>query len=262
MCRWLNDGKMLVLDLRTSHFTVADGTTLAVHEMGEGRALLLLHGYFSDAATNWIKYGHAAKLANAGFRVIMPDLRAHGQSDKPHEAAYYPKDVLADDALALVRHLGLTDYDLGGYSLGGRTVARMLARGATPRRAIIAGMGLNGLTNTATRNAHFRQIFAGLGTHPHGSPAWMAEAFLKTTGGDPVALARILDTFVDTPEAAIGSWTMPVQVLVGEDDDDNGSGAALAAILRDGTLSIINGNHMSAVTKADLGEAMVAFLER
>ena len=246
----------------TSHFDAADGTTLAIHEMGHGRPLLLLHGYFSDAATNWIKYGHAALLAASGCRVIMLDFRAHGQSDKPHDSAAYPKDVLANDALALIAHLALTDYDLGGYSLGGRTVARMLARGASPRRVIISGMGLDGLTNTGTRAAHFRHIFEGLGTHPKGSPAWMAEAFLKTTGGDPVALALILDTFVDTPIETIKSWTMPVQVLVGADDGDNGSGPALADVLQCGTLSIVPGNHMSAVIKPDLGEQMVAFLSK
>jgi pimeloyl-ACP methyl ester carboxylesterase len=245
-----------------SYFTVADGAKLAVHEMGEGRAILLLHGYFSDAETNWIKYGHAALLAEAGFRVIMPDFRAHGQSDKPHEAAAYPKDVLADDILSLVTQLGLTDYDLGGYSLGGRTVARMLAKGATPRRVIISGMGLDGLVNTGRRAAHFRNIFDGLGSHERGTPEWMAEAFLKTTGGDPVALARILDTFVDTPIEMIRDWKIPVQVLVGVDDDDNGSGAALAAELSNATLSIVPGNHMSAVVKPDLGQAMVTFLKR
>jgi pimeloyl-ACP methyl ester carboxylesterase len=242
-------------------FQASDGVSLHVSEMGEGRAILLLHGYFSDAETNWIKYGYAALLAEAGFRVIMPDFRAHGQSDKPHEAAAYPKDVLADDILSLVAQLGLTDYDLGGYSLGGRTVARMLAKGATPRRVIISGMGLEGLINTGTRAAHFRNIFDGLGSHERGTPEWMAEAFLKTTGGDPVALARILDTFVDTPIAAIRGWIMPVQVLVGADDNDNGSGAALAAELSDATLSIVPGNHMSAVVKPDLGQAMVAFLK-
>lgn len=248
-------------DPQLSYFKTADGTKLAVHEMGEGRALLLLHGYFSDAATNWIKYGHAALLAEAGFRVIMPDLRAHGQSDKPHNAAAYPKDVLADDALSLIAQLGLTDYDLGGYSLGARTVARMLVNGATPRRVIISGMGLEGLTNTGKRAAHFRAIFKGLGTHPRGTPEWMAEAFLKTTGGDPLALAQILETFVDTPVDAIRGWKMPVQVLVGVDDDDNGSGEALAAELSDATLSIVPGNHMSAVMKPDLGQAMVQFLK-
>jgi pimeloyl-ACP methyl ester carboxylesterase len=238
----------------------SDGVRLSVKELGQGRALLLLHGYFSDAETNWIKYGHAALLAEAGFRVIMPDLRAHGQSDKPHEAAAYPKDVLADDILSLVAQLGLSDYDLGGYSLGGRTVARMLFKGATPRRVIISGMGLDGLVNTGRRVAYFRNIFEGLGRHTRGTPEWMAEAFLKTTGGDPVALARILDTFVDTPIEAIRGWPMPVQVLVGADDDDNGSGPALAAELSNATLSIVPGNHMSAVVKSDLGQAMVKFL--
>lgn len=246
--------------LRTAYFVAPDGVRLAVHEMGEGRPLLLLHGYFSDAATNWIKYGHAARLATAGFRVIMPDLRAHGDSDKPHDAACYPRDVLADDALRLIEQLGLSDYDLGGYSLGARTVARMLVKGAIPRRVIISGMGLEGLTDTGKRAAHFRAIFEGLGSHQRGTDEWMAEAFLKTTGGDPIALARLLDTFVDTPVETIRGWRMPVQVLVGSEDDDNGSGAALAAELPNATLSVVPGNHMSAVAKPDLGTAMVAFL--
>jgi pimeloyl-ACP methyl ester carboxylesterase len=247
-------------EISTIYVTARDGTALAVHEMGAGRPLLLLHGYFSDSATNWIKYGHAAALAAAGHRVIMPDCRAHGESDKPHAPAAYPKDILADDALGLVDKLGLGDYDLGGYSLGGRTVARMLAKGATPRRAIISGMGLAGLLDTSRRAAHFRGIFEGLGTHPKGSAAWMAEAFLKTTGGDPVALSLILGSFVDTPLETIKGWKIPVQVLTGVDDDDNGSSPALAEVLSNATLSLIPGNHMSAVTKSDLGQEMVNFL--
>lgn len=242
------------------HFASFDGTELAWHEMGEGRALVLLHGYFSNAETNWIKYGHAAVLADAGFRVIMPDLRAHGESAKPHDEAAYPKDVLADDGLALIAHLGLTDYDLGGYSLGGRTVARMLVRGAMPRRAIIAGMGLTGLTDTQARIAHFAHVFAGLGTHKQGSPAWFAQAFLKTTGGDPVALEHILGTFVDTDEAALAALTVPLGVICGVDDNDNGSAEALADLVPTAAYIAVPGNHMSAVAKPDLGVAICDFL--
>ena len=83
-----------------------DGTAIAIHETGVGRPFVLLHGFFSDAATNWLKYGHAAALAAAGFRVIMPDLRGHGSSGKPHEAGAYPPDVLVDDALAVIEQLG------------------------------------------------------------------------------------------------------------------------------------------------------------
>ena len=62
-------------DLRHSFVTVDDGTRIAVHEMGAGRALLLLHGYFSDAETNWIKYGHAALLV-ASCVAYAPKSRA------------------------------------------------------------------------------------------------------------------------------------------------------------------------------------------
>jgi pimeloyl-ACP methyl ester carboxylesterase len=229
-------------------------------ETGEGRPLLLIHGYFSEAETNWIKYGHADALAKAGYRVIMPDLRAHGLSGKPHDPASYPPDILADDQFALLEHLGIIDYDLGGYSLGGRTVARMLARGAKPGRAIISGMGLEGLTQTAKRSGHFKHVLDNLGQHERGSPAFMAEAFLKTTGGDPVALRLILDSFVDTTEAQLRSIEVPVAVICGAEDQDNGSASDLAAILPLGRLFEVPGNHMSAVVKPDLGAAMVTAL--
>ena len=241
-------------------FTSFDGTDLAVHEIGAGRPLVLLHGYFSDAQTNWIKFGHAAVLAEAGFRVIMPDLRGHGDSAKPHDAAAYPRDVLADDGFALIAHLGLTDYDLGGYSLGGRTVARMLVRGATPRRAIISGMGLTGLTDTQARVAHFAKVFAGLGSHRQGSPEWFAEAFMKTTGGDPVALEHVLYTAVDTNANELAAVMLPLGVVGGVDDSDNGSAAALANLVPNATLITIPGNHMSAVAKPELGHAFRDFL--
>jgi pimeloyl-ACP methyl ester carboxylesterase len=246
--------------ISTSHFTTADGIEIAWRETGAGRPLVLIHGYFSEADTNWIKYGHAALLAEAGFRVIMPDLRAHGLSGKPHDAGHYPKDILADDQFALIDHLGLTDFDLGGYSLGGRTVARMLARGCKPRRAVISGMGLEGLTDTSKRAGHFRNVLTNLGQHERGSPAFMAEAFLKTTGGDPVALLGILDSFVDTPVEAIAGFDLPVAVICGDEDQDNGSAMALAETLPQGRLIEVPGNHMSAVIKSELGQAFRDFL--
>lgn len=246
--------------MKTNIFLAADGIEIAWRETGAGHPLVLVHGYFSEADTNWIKYGHAALLADAGYRVIMPDLRAHGLSDKPHDPALYPKDILADDQFALIDHLGLTDFDLGGYSLGGRTVARMLARGCKPGRAIISGMGLQGLTSTEKRGDHFRHVLDNIGKHERGSPAWMAEAFLKTTGGDPVALRHILDTFVDTSEEQLRAFDTPVAVVCGEEDSDNGSAAALVDVLPHGKLFTVPGNHMSAVIKPDLGQAMVEAL--
>jgi pimeloyl-ACP methyl ester carboxylesterase len=247
-------------DLPVHHFRARDGLELAFREMGVGRPFILIHGYFSTAMVNWVRYGHAAKIAANGYRVVMPDLRGHGDSSKPHDVAFYPRDVLADDGLALVEHLELTDYDLGGYSLGARTTVRMLARGATPKRAIVAGMGLEGILHTGGRGGHFRNILTNLGKHKPGSAEWMAEAFMKTVGGDPVALLNVLNTFEDTPRETLTHIDIPTLVLTGAEDDDNGSAEALSAALPKGRYVVVPGNHMSAVTKPELGAAMAAFL--
>ncbi len=243
----------------THFFTAPDGARLAWHELGTGRPLFLLHGLFSNAHTNWIRFGHAEVIAARGMRVIMPDLRAHGESDAPRDPEAYPPDVLADDLLALANHLGLTDYDLGGYSLGARTSVRAIYKGAGPGRLVLAGMGLQGLLGMAVRAEHFRKVLTNLGTHERGSPAWLAEAFLKTTKGDPEALLALLGSFVDTSDAELDRITMPTVIVVGDEDRDNGSGEALAERLADARYVEVPGGHMSSVTKPELGLAIADF---
>jgi pimeloyl-ACP methyl ester carboxylesterase len=247
-------------DLPVRFFPADDGAQLAYREIGEGRPLVLIHGLFSNAWVNWIRYGHAQTIAAAGVRVIMPDLRGHGDSAAPHDAAAYPADVLAQDGEALVRHLSLTDYDLGGYSLGGRTAMRMLVRGATPSRAVVAGMGLRGLLDTGHRAKFFRDVLINAGSHPRGSGAWMAENFLKSTGGDPQAMLPLLGSFVDTDRGSIARIGTETLVLSGRDDHDNGSAAELAALLPAGRLAEIPGNHMTAVLSPKLGREIVDFV--
>jgi pimeloyl-ACP methyl ester carboxylesterase len=242
------------------HFNSFDGRRIAWRELGEGRPVVLIHGYFSNAEVNWLRYGHAAAVAAQGFRVIMPDLRGHGSSATPHDAAAYPPDVLMRDNLALIDHLGLTDFDLGGYSLGARTTVRMLANGARPRRVVLSGMGLKGLVDTRGRGGYFRRILTNLGSFDRGTAEWMTEAFLKTTAGDPVALLRVLDSFVDTPLADIRAIDAPALVVAGVEDQDNGPASDLADALPNGRLIEVPGNHMSAVTKPELGHAIAAFL--
>ncbi|MBA4046949.1 MAG: alpha/beta hydrolase [Sphingomonas sp.] len=247
-------------DLQSHHFASFDGADLAWHEVGTGRPVVMLHGFFSDADTNWIKYGHDDTVAARGFRVIMPDLRAHGTSARPHDAAAYPPDVLASDGLALIAHLGLTDYDLVGYSLGARTAIRMMIMGAKPRRSVISGMGYQGVIDTGRRVDFFRRVLTQGGSFERGSPEFLAEAFLKSSGGDPKALVHILDTFVPSTDAELAAIDRPVLLLCGEDDRDNGSAEALAQALPNARYQAVPGNHMSAVAKPDLGMAIADFL--
>lgn len=239
-----------------------DGAKLAVHRLGTGRPLILLHGLFSSAEMNWIKFGHAATLAEAGFECIMPDLRAHGHSAAPHDPAAYPGDVLALDLTALVAGLGLTDYDLAGFSLGSRTSVRAVIQGLRPRRLALGGMGLEGLAGWTGRGAFFIDAIDRFAEVKHGDPAFMAVQFMKSMKVDRVAARLLLHTFADTPPEALTALTMPTLVVCGDEDRDNGDPAALTAALPDATHVIIPGTHMGCVTGPALGAAIRDFLVR
>jgi len=238
------------------------GARIAVHRLGQGRPVLLLHGLFSSAQVNWIKFGHARKLADAGFEAIMPDLRAHGQSDAPHDPAAYPADVLVKDAMALAGELGLDDFDLVGFSLGSRTAVRAVLEGLAPRRLVLGGMGLEGLSGWARRSAFFVDAIDRFDEIKRGDPAFVAQTFMKSQKVDRVAARLLLQSVDDTAADALERVTMPTLVLCGADDQDNGSATALAQALPDARYAEIPGTHMSSVTQREMGEEIVAFLTR
>ena len=244
----------------THRWIASDGVELVFHEMGQGPPVVLLHGLFSSAQVNWIKFGHAAKLAALGRRVIMPDLRAHGESAAPHDPAYYPAGILGRDLEELVAHLGLADYDLGGFSLGARTTVQGVGEGLRPARAIIAGMGLEGLTGWQARKQFFVAAIANFDTASRGEAHWLAIQFMKTMKVDRVAAALLLPTFTDAHPSWLAAFTMPTLVLCGTEDSDNGSAQGLVAALPDATLAEVPGTHMSSVTRPEFGDALAAFL--
>ncbi|HEY3773761.1 MAG TPA: alpha/beta fold hydrolase [Solirubrobacteraceae bacterium] len=245
--------------LAADAFPADDGITLIYHQLGAGRPVVLLHGYMLPALPTWVDSGIAERLADCGNRVIMPDMRGHGESVPADESAY-PPDALTSDVLALIAHLGLTDYDLGGYSLGGRVVARALTRGVIPRRAFIGGTGLEPIVHAEGRGENYRRILGNLGTFAPGTPEADLEGYLRQTGGNPAALIRVLDTFVDTPRDALTRVTVPALVIAGEQDGDRGSVEDLAATLPRSTLRRVPGNHFTALYSPELTDHLVRFL--
>jgi pimeloyl-ACP methyl ester carboxylesterase len=246
--------------METRRLSGFDGAELAVVELGAGRPILLLHGLFSSGEMNWRRFGAAAEIASAGYRVIMPDFRAHGLSAAPHDPAAYPCDVLALDIEALIAQLGLTEFDIAGYSMGARTLARMLARGLKPGRAILSGMGLEGLIGGSRRAEFFKRVVAQPDGWPAGSPEAFAAAFMKQNKVDTTAVGLLLDSFVATPLEVLRGIATRTLVLCGVEDRDNGSAPALALELPNAALVEIPGNHMSAVTRPDFGTAIAAWL--
>ena len=250
-----------MVEAATHIWTASDGVELAWHELGEGRAVILLHGLFSDANMNWIKFGHAARIAGDGCRVIMPDLRAHGASGKPHGAEHYPKGILARDVRELVAHLGLTDFDLGGFSLGARTTVEAVGEGLEPRKAILGGSGLEGLQNWKRRKTFFLEAIELFDAKlPRSDPHWLSIQFMKSQKVDRVAAAHLLESFEDTFMDWLKAFTMPTLVVCGSEDQDNGSAEELAAALPDATFREVPGTHMSSVTQPGFGEEIARFL--
>src|SRR3954452_22137721 len=85
---------------------------------GEAEPVVLVHGFASNHAVNWVNTLWTKTLGHAGFRVVALDNRGHGQSQKLYEPAAYHTAIMAEDARALLDHLGLERADVMGYSMG------------------------------------------------------------------------------------------------------------------------------------------------
>jgi pimeloyl-ACP methyl ester carboxylesterase len=247
-------------EVATKFWKASDGIELAFHEMGEGRPVILIHGLFSNAETNWIKFGHAQRIANEGFRVVMPDLRAHGQSGKPHDPDCYPCGILARDVRELVAHLKLEIFDLGGFSLGARTTIEAVGEGLRPAKAVLGGMGFEGLKGWLNRKNFFLDAIDAFDSSSRGDPHWLAIQFMKTMNVDLEAMKLLLQSFAPANDEWFAAFTMPTLVICGSEDLDNGSGRKLAEVLPNATYEEVPGTHMSSVAGPGLGEAIARFL--
>lgn len=246
----------------TEFFESFDGTRLAVHRRGGGLPIILLHGLFSSAQMNWIKWGHDVKIAEAGYEAIMLDFRVHGESESPTDPASYPQNVLVRDVAALIEHLGLDEYVLGGFSLGARTSLHAVAHGVlSPSRLIVGGMGTAGLGEWNKRSAHFKRVIDEFDTIGKDDPAWYSRQFLKSQGVDRVAARLLLDTMPDMDLSMLANVTMPTLVVCGDEDRDNGSAEELAGMLPDATFVETPGNHLMSATKPEMGDAIACWLK-
>ncbi|WP_116244491.1 alpha/beta fold hydrolase [Nocardiopsis sp. FIRDI 009] len=111
-------------------------------EPADAVPVLLLHGFGTNFGMNWSAAGWPQALGGAGLRVLGPDLRGHGGSDKPlDEAAYLPERFTAD-LLGLLDELAVDRVDLVGYSMGSRLAWELaLTAPDRVRRAALGGFG-------------------------------------------------------------------------------------------------------------------------
>ena len=93
----------------------ANGVGIEYEVTGDGRPVVLLHG-FPDSGRLWRHQVPA--LAEAGFKVIVPDLRGYGRSDKPTAVEAYTMDLLVGDVLAVISAAGVEKAHVVGHDWG------------------------------------------------------------------------------------------------------------------------------------------------
>jgi pimeloyl-ACP methyl ester carboxylesterase len=120
----------------------SEGIRIHFRQLGpsQGEPVISLHGWLSSG-DQLIGSATTILLADEGFRVIVPDLRGHGQSDKPHGVEDYGAQMVLD-LVRLMDHLKLPKAHLIGYSMGGMIVTKLMVD--HPDRVASAVIGGNG----------------------------------------------------------------------------------------------------------------------
>jgi non-heme chloroperoxidase len=113
-----------------STITTADGTEIYYKDWGEGRPVVLSHGWPLNA-DSW--EAQMLFLASNGYRCIAHDRRGHGRSTQTWQGN--DMDTYADDLAALIEALDLRDVTLIGFSTGGGEIARYVGHHGTDRVA-------------------------------------------------------------------------------------------------------------------------------
>lgn len=244
------------------HFN-SDGIDIAYLDEGDGEPVLLIHGFASNARTNWVGPGWFDALTKAGRRAIAIDNRGHGDSEKIYDTAVYEAPMMADDAARLLAHLGIERADVVGYSMGARIAAFLaLNHAARVRSVVFGGLGINMVRGVGNPEPIALALEAPDLAAVSDERARAFRRFAESTGGDLKALAACMRSARRRITAEeIAGLRVPVLVAVGGEDDIAGSGAELAALIPGArTLDIPGRDHMLAVGDRVFKEGVLAFL--
>ena len=243
-----------------------DGIEIAFIDEGprDGEPILLIHGFASNIATNWVQTLWVRVLTRDGRRVIAMDNRGHGASTKSHRTEDYGSPLMAEDARRLLDHLAIARADVMGYSMGARITAFLaLAHPERVRSAIFAGLGINMVRGLAGTGPIAHALEADSIDDVTNPTARTFRAFAEQTKGDLKALAACIRSARAVLSAEmLATLKMPVLVAVGTDDVIGGSATELAALIPGAqALEIPGRDHMRAVGDPVYKRGVEAFLK-
>lgn len=241
----------------------ADGVQIAYEELGEGDPVLLIHGFASNARTNWRDTGWMAFLASQGFRALAFDNRGHGASEKLYSADAYSGLKMAEDARLLLDHLHIAKADVIGYSMGARIAAFLaLSHPERVRSVVLAGLGANMIHGVGDPQPIEAALLAEDASAVSDPNARAFRVFADQTKSNRRALAACIMASRDRiPATELGALKVPALVAVGSEDAIAGPAQPLADAIPGAELLDIPGrDHMKAVGDRVFKEGVLGFL--
>ena len=234
-------------------------------ESGELGAVVLVHGFASNHAVNWINTQWVKVLNRAGYRVIALDNRGHGQSEKLYDPDAYHAQIMAQDVVHLLDYLGLPKADIMGYSMGARITAHVaLYHPNRVRSALLGGLGIHLVEGVGLPLGIADAMEAPSADGLTDPMQRMFRVFAEQTGSDLKALAACIRgsrQVLSAQEA--GQIRVPVLISVGTNDPVAGDPHPLGALIPGAQVFDIEGrDHNLAVGDRSHKEAVLAFLSQ
>lgn len=241
----------------SGYFTSFDGTKIYYETHGEGYPILLVHGFIVNS-NSWKHAAIYDSLLTAGYKVITPDLRGNGKSDKPHTDAAYNNDAEAKDLMLLMQLLHIDHYDVIGYSRGSIITARLLVLDKRVNNAVMGGMSTDFTNPDWPRRIQFYEAL----TYDTVASLHSMVQYVKKTGLDQQALALLQKYQPSTPISDLSKLKNHILVIRGKDDKYNLNAGKLAAIFTNGEFAITPGDHDHAASTPEFAKAVMEFLRK
>jgi pimeloyl-ACP methyl ester carboxylesterase len=224
------------------------GVTSSYDVVGEGRPLVLLHGWCSDRSW-WFEPGYVDEL-NRDHLLVIVDLRGHGRSDKPHAGSAYRMDAMTGDVFAVADAEGLDRFAIWGQSRGG-WIAWMTAAAAPER---VAAIVTSGAWDPRPEPEDMTEIDEWIEALRHGGTSALIERFRVEWGdafddefppwaqavtlrADPAALiaSRAPELWTEgIPDEDLRAFPVPTLLIAGELEDEDDDAANVAALIPNG----------------------------
>ncbi len=237
-----------------------DGVRLAYEIVGRGPPVLLIHGFAASRVQNWKDPGWYQTLTEAGYQVVAMDCRGHGESDKPHEVAFYGHDKMAEDARTVMSAAGISPTFLMGYSMGGFISMHLLLEHPEElRKLAIGGVGAtylntspqpgNRMADPETRNRIADALLEPDKSKIADPTARTFRDFADQSGKDRLALAACMRAMRrNFPASELRKSQRPVLIVCGENDALSGPPDPLAAAFANGrAVTVPRRDHMTTV---------------